>query len=171
MEGRCRSPCAANSVRKVCQASLADQQRVLQDNLDQMQLMVQGGGGTVRENPANSWHLPQEKRMKASGLFREPEYDACCMSGARCKRQLLKHNIDEISNRPPAKCRRVHSPQEWEPVFHQGQMWFRRKPNTPLAFAIAVSASWWAVRTGHEGGNAGWRLIPEPCANGPPRWR
>ena len=69
-----------------------------------------------------------------------------CWSGARCKKQLLKHNIDEIGG-----C--VHSPHEWEPALHQGHMWFQSKEEAectaPLAFAIAVSASCWAVQTGH----------------------
>ena len=63
------------------------------------------GGGTIRENPTNSLHrhLPREKRMQESGTFWETQYDSCCWGGARCKKQILKHNIEEVNHWPAAR--------------------------------------------------------------------
>ena len=49
------------------------------------------------------------------------------------------------------KCHHTHHSREWEPVFYQGRTWYPSREEaeyTALAFAMAVSASWWAVRTG-----------------------
>ena len=110
------------------------------------------GAGAVRENPANSlhWLLPQEVQSFQSGLWRDTHYDACCWGGARYKRQRLRHNIDEIAAWPPMQCHHVHSVTEWEPQQHGQERSYpsaeEAEYTAPLAFAIAVSASWWAAR-------------------------
>ena len=133
--------------------SLQDQQRVCQDNLacafivDQVQLIVEQGGGSIRENPTNSlhWHLPQEKRLKVSVQFWETEYDSGCWGGARCKRQTLKHNVEEINRWPTAKCHDTHHPREWEPVFCQGRTWYPRKRRSILHHWNSL---WQSLRVG-----------------------
>ena len=82
-------------------------------------------------------------------------YAACTLGGARCKHQVLRHNLEEIQQWPSISklpCH-VHDPQEWTPYTCDGQR--RVYPSKEeaeytavLAFAIAVSASWWAVRKG-----------------------
>ena len=57
------------------------------------------GGGAVRENPARSlhWWGSQEVAMFATGQWWETPYAACTSGGARCKHQLLRHNVEEIN--------------------------------------------------------------------------
>ena len=61
--------------------------------------------------------------MAASGEFWDTVYDACCWSGARCKRQLLRHNVAEINQWPPTLCHHTHDPGEWTPYLVDGQMY------------------------------------------------
>ena len=72
--------------------------------------------------------------------------------GARCKQQRLRHNVQEIAAWPPMQCHHQHDPDEWKPYTLQGKRVFpsheEAECTAPLAFAIAVSVSWWAVRTG-----------------------
>ena len=66
--------------------------------------------------------------------------------------QRLRHNIQEISQWPPLQCHHQHDPDEWKPYTSDGQRVFpsheEAEYTAPLSFAIAVSTSWWAVRTG-----------------------
>ena len=98
------------------------------------------------------WLLPQEVQSFQSGLWRDTHYDACCWGGARYKRQRLRHNIDEIAAWPPLQCHHIHSETEWEPQQHGKERWYpsaeEAEYTAPLAFAIAVSVSWWAARVG-----------------------
>lgn len=96
--------------------------------------------------------LAQEKAMMASGKWVDTSYAACCFAGARCKMQRLRHNVSEISDWPPLQCHHEHDPNEWTPYEQDGK---RIYPSTseaeytaPLAFSLAVAASWSAVRTG-----------------------
>ena len=72
--------------------------------------------------------------------------------GARCKAQCLRHNIDEIASWPDLQCHHTHGADEWQPYLQDGQRVFPSKEEAEytasLAFGIAVSASWWAVRMG-----------------------
>ena len=90
--------------------------------------------------------------MWESGQWFDTAYAACTLGGARCKHQVLRHNVEEIQRWPPANCHHVHDPQEWTPYTSGGQRFYPSKEEAEytavLAFAIAVSASWWAVRTG-----------------------
>ena len=65
---------------------------------------------------------------------------------------VLRHNLEEIQQWPPANCHHVHDPQEWTPDTSSGKRVYPSKEEVEytavLAFAIAVSASWWAVRKG-----------------------
>ena len=138
--------------------SARDAQRVRVDNqacafvLDEIQGIQARGGISIRENPLRSlhWHLSQEKEMMASGHWNDTIYAACCFGGARCKMQRLRHNVDEIAQWPP--CHHSHDPREWEPWSDQGERIYPSKLEAeytaPLAFAIAVAASWWAARVG-----------------------
>ncbi|CAE7815841.1 unnamed protein product [Symbiodinium sp. CCMP2592] len=110
--------------------------------------------GSVRENPANSlhWLLPQEVQSFQSGLWQDKHYDTCCWGGARYKRQRLRHNLQEIADWPAIQCHHIHGKGEWDPQSLDGKHWFPSQEEAeytaPLAFAIAVSASWWAARVG-----------------------
>ena len=137
-----------------------DAQRVDMDNkacnyvLGEIQKLRDRGGGSVRENPARSlhWWTSTEVTMWESGQWFDTAYAACTLGGARCKHQVLRHNVEEIQRWPPANCHHVHDPQEWTPYTSGGQRFYPSKEEAEytavLAFAIAVSASWWAVRTG-----------------------
>lgn len=138
----------------------ADWARVQTDNaackfvLDQIQALAERGGTSVRENPWRSlhWHLPQEQEMMASGLWEDKRYTSCCFMGARSKSQCLRHNLQEIKARPVLDCHHIHDPKEWEPTSEHGRRVYpsheEAEYTAPLAFAIAVAASWWAGRTG-----------------------
>ena len=69
------------------------------------------------------------------------------LGGARCKRQRLRHSIDEI-----AQCHHINSESEWHPQQHGKERWYpsaeEAEYTAPLVFAIAVSVSWWAARVG-----------------------
>ena len=101
---------------------------------------------------ASTAELPREKQMLESGDWQDTCYAACCFMGARCKQQRLRHNIQEISQWPPLQCHHQHDPDEWKPYTLDGQRIFpsheEAEYTAPLAFAIAVSTSWWAVRIG-----------------------
>ena len=64
----------------------------------------------------------------------------------------MRHNIDEIAAWPPLQCHHIHSETEWEPQQHGKERWYpsaeEAEYTAPLAFAIAVSVSWWAARVG-----------------------
>lgn len=142
------------------QLSSSEQARVDTDNaatsfiLGQIQMLAERGGGSIRENPWRSlhWHLPQEKAMMDSGHWRDKRYASCCLMGARSKSQCLRHNLDEIDQWPPLDCHHFHHAGEWDPYTVEGKRVYpsheEAEYTAPLAFAIAVSASWWAARTG-----------------------
>eukprot|EP00435_Cladocopium_sp_Y103_P073851 s597_g45.t1 len=91
-------------------------------------------------------------RLWESGEWMETAYAACTLGGARCKQQLLRHNIEEIQQWPVAACHHVHDPEEWTPYTSEGRRVYPSKEEAEytatLAYAIAVSASWWAARLG-----------------------
>ena len=72
--------------------------------------------------------------------------------GWRSLHQVLRHNLEEIQRWPSANCRHVHDPQERTPYTCDGRRVYLSKEEAEytavLAFAIAVLASWWAVRKG-----------------------
>ena len=137
-----------------------DLQRVRTDNqacefiLEEIRLLAERGGGSVRENPWRSlhWWGSTERAMMATGRWKDKRYDACCLGGARCKAQCLRHNIHEIEQWPPLTCHHSHAPHEWTPYLQDGQTIYPSKEEAEytavLAFAIAVAASWWAGRVG-----------------------
>ena len=122
--------------------------------LDEIQALRDRGGIAIRENPLRSlhWELPQEHAMMASGQWHDLDYAACVFAGARCKMQRLRHNVEEFDSWPPLRCHHLHDPKEWEPWEEEGRHVYPSKSEAeytaPLAFSIAVAASWWAVRTG-----------------------
>eukprot|EP00435_Cladocopium_sp_Y103_P024743 s3584_g6.t1 len=122
--------------------------------LGEIDKLRQRGGGSVRENPARSlhWWSSAEVRLWESGEWMETAYAACTLGGARCKQQLLRHNIEEIQQWPVAACHHVHDPEEWTPYTSEGRRVYPSKEEAEytatLAYAIAVSASWWAARLG-----------------------
>lgn len=135
-------------------------QRVHDDNvacdsvLQEITELAQRGGTSLRENPWRSlhWHLPREKAMFNTGLWWDTHYASCVFAGARCKSQRLRHNVEEINAWPPLDCQHSHDPKEWDPYLVHGKAVFPSKEEAeytaPLAFAIAVSVSWWACRMG-----------------------
>ena len=137
-----------------------DAKRVDMDNkacnyvLGEIQKLRDRGGGSVRENPARSlhWWTSAEVTMWESGQWVDTSYAACTLGGARCKHQVLRHNVEEIQRWPPANCHHVHDPQEWTPYTSDGIRVYPSKEEAEytaiLAFSIAVSASWWAARRG-----------------------
>ena len=90
--------------------------------------------------------------MWASGLWKDKRYAACVFAGARCKSQCLRHNLDEIDDWPVMDCHHSHDPEEWAPSVVNGKRVFPSKEEAeytaPLAFSVAIAASWWAARTG-----------------------
>ena len=90
--------------------------------------------------------------MMESGNWWDTDYAACCWAGARCKQQKLRHNVQEIADWPAIQCHHIHNPREWEPWESSGQRVYPSKEEAEytasLCFALAVSCSWWAVRTG-----------------------
>ena len=113
------------------------------------------GGGSIREGPLHDphWWLVKEQEMMASERWRDKTYAACVLHGARCKQQRVRHNIDEIEDWPPMNCHHIHDPKEWHPHMKDGSrfypIWEEAEHTAALAFYIAVSASWWAMRLGY----------------------
>ena len=138
--------------------SSSEQTRVDTDNratsfiLDQIQSHAERGGGSIRENPWRSlhWYLPQKQQMMNSGLWQDKRYSSCCLMGARAKSQCLRHNLDEISQWPVLDCQHYHDPREWDPYLVGDTRVYpsheEAEYTAVLAFAIAVSASWWLVK-------------------------
>ena len=83
----------------------------------------------MRENPARSlhWWTSTEVTMWESGQWFDTAYAACTLGGARCKHQVLRHNVEEIQRWPPANCHHVHDPQEWTPYTSDGQRFYHPK--------------------------------------------
>ena len=90
--------------------------------------------------------------MWSKGHWQDFDYDACVFQGARCKRQRLRHNIEEIDMKVAVQCRHIHSKEEWKPFLVDGKRHYpshdEAEYTAALAYHIAVSASWWAARTG-----------------------
>ena len=90
--------------------------------------------------------------MMATGSWWDKRYASCCFMGARAKSQCLRHNLPEINDWPVLDCHHTHDPREWEPSVENGKRIYpsheEAEYTAPLAFAIAVAASWWAVRMG-----------------------
>ncbi|CAE7784750.1 unnamed protein product, partial [Symbiodinium sp. KB8] len=87
----------------------------------------------------------------AVGLLWCAEYDACCWGGAQCVRRRFLHNTDKITRWPPLQCHHFHSQGEGQGVIHQPALdcgLGAAEYTAPMAFAVAVSASWWAARVG-----------------------
>ena len=137
-----------------------DAERVAKDNLacsfvlQEIHDLASRGGASVRENPWRSlhWFTQQERDMWDSGLWRDKRYSACVFAGVRSKSQCLRHNLDEIDDWPVMDCHHSHDPEEWAPSVVDGVRVFPSKEEAeytaPLAFSVAVAASWWAARTG-----------------------
>ena len=137
-----------------------DAERVAKDNLacsfvlQEIHELASRGGASVRENPWRSlhWFTQQERDMWDSGLWRDKRYSACVFAGVRSKSQCLRHNLDEIDDWPVMDCHHSHDPEEWAPSVVDGVRVFPSKEEAeytaPLAFSVAVAASWWAARTG-----------------------
>ena len=111
------------------------------------------GKAAVLENPRRSyfWNLREARKWHAQKSVFDVEYDACCFGGARCKRQLLRTNV-ECLWRLRCKCRHVHTADEWTPQKLNGRWQYatggEAEFTAELAFAIAIALSEWAVRTG-----------------------
>ena len=94
---------------------------------------------------------PTVCEASSPGLLWCAEYDACCWGGAQCVRRRFLHNIEEITRWPPLQCHHFHSQGEWPGAIHQPALDVglgAAEYTAPMAFAIAVSASWWAARVG-----------------------
>ena len=139
-----------------------DAARVAWDNaacdflMDEVSLCHDRGGGTLQENPWRSlhWALPRQQQMIQSGEYWDLDYHACALQGARCKRQNIRHDIEELTQWEPMPCGHVHDPDEWKPYEVEGTG-IRVYPSheeaeytAALAFSLAVSCSYWAVRKG-----------------------
>ena len=131
-----------------------DRARVEMDNsvtefvLDLIEEHARRNGASIRENPARSLHcgLPTEVRMMKTGMWRDTEYHACSLGGARKKHQRLRHNVDEIAAWPNMACQHLHQRGEWSPQETGGHTYWPSEEEAEytaaLAYAIAVSASW-----------------------------
>jgi hypothetical protein len=113
------------------------------------------GGGSMREGPGRSlhWRLPKEQEMWGSGRWEDKRYAECALRGARCKQQRIRYSIGDFSLWPPMNCHLIHNPGEWEPQVVEGRTcWPSREEaeyTATMAFQVAVSTSWWAMRLGY----------------------
>ena len=132
-----------------------DLERVRVDNqacafvLDAIEEVVERGGGSIRENPGG----PSTGTSHKSSAWPVPGSTApAALGGARCQYQRLQHNIEEVTEWPPAVCHHTHLPTEWEPQLVNGQRVYPSKEEAeytaPVAFCLAVATSWWAARRG-----------------------
>ncbi|CAE7846314.1 unnamed protein product, partial [Symbiodinium necroappetens] len=96
--------------------------------------------------------VPTVTQDAFSEAWHDTPYSSCVFAGARCRSQRLRHNIAELASGPPLLCQHFHDPSEWDPRWVDGELWSPNQEGAqvtaPLAFFIAVSASWWAARRG-----------------------
>ena len=162
----------------------ADAQRVSGANsyidftLSEVAAASKRGAAVVLESPLRSWlwQFQQVGSLRKAPGWRRVAYDACCWGGARCKAQALEGNLQELAD-IQAKCHHSHDKDEWRPTSDGGRWRYpshgEAEYTAELAFRIAVSMSWWAVRVGRaklrvpwapqaqEAGNrVGWAKLP-----------
>ena len=137
-----------------------DLKRVTTDNaaseyaLSLIKACAARGGGSFRENPANSlrWWCPSEQEMWETCEWSEKWYSACAFQGARCKQQLLRRNLPEIDAWPVLQCRHIHADNEWKPYKCNGMHVYpsheEAEYTASLALSLAITCSWWAARKG-----------------------
>ena len=139
----------------------SDKERVSADNdasefvLAELKLHQERGGGSGSENPKNSlhWHTPSEVARFQGGTYWDTFYEGCSLQGARCKRQKIRHDIEEIQCWPSMKCRHIHHPEEWTPMIaDDGAISYPSHEEAEytacLVFHIVRAASMWACRVG-----------------------
>ena len=119
-----------------------DADRVQRDNAACDQRGLGGAFGRTRPIPSTG---AAEEAMLSSG-----EYSSCVFASARRKSPRLRRNVEEILSWPPLSCQHFHAPDEWDPMVKDGKTVYLSKEeaeyNTaPLAFSIAIAASWWAA--------------------------
>ena len=112
------------------------------------------GSAAVLESPERSWlwQFQQAIELDNDPSWQATEYCACAHLAARCKRQKLKSNVEELSA-AAAECHHLHSAHDWDPVKCQDGSWHypgsqEAEYSAHLAFTIAVALSWWVVRMG-----------------------
>ena len=108
----------------------------------------------MRENPDRSlhWCILQRVEMMRTGTWWDTRCSSCTLQGTRRKRQRLRHNIEEFNQWQPVGCHHWHDPNEWEPQEVAGKVYWpsqeQAEYTAALAFHVAVSCSWWALRAG-----------------------
>ena len=112
------------------------------------------GSAAILESPERSWlwKFQQAGELDNDPSWQTTEYCACAHLAARCKRQKLKSNVEELSA-AAAECHHLHSAHDWDPVKCQDGSWHypgsqEAEYSAHLAFTIAVALSWWVVRMG-----------------------
>ena len=156
---RSSAPCTTTTAENSQNAVLA----FLQGQVEQQQ--ARGGGCILEDALADAcWQAPVVTQSASAEAWHDTPYSSCVFAGARCRSQRLRRNIDEIASGPALLCQHFHDPLEWDACWVGGE-W--RLPSqeeaqltAPLAFFIAVSASWCA--TGGEHRSAG--ALASDCA-------
>ena len=74
------------------------------------------------ESPLRSWlwAFPQSRELDKKSIWDEFEYEACSHLGARCKRQLIRSNVEEMSI-VRGVCMHLHGSDDWTPVWSPAQ--------------------------------------------------
>jgi len=115
------------------------------------------GGKSGREGPADSahWKTGKELAMSKKGAWKDKQYDACTLQGARRMRRCIRHNVEEIQLWPDMRCRHIHHPQEWATQSAKGDsVWHpaaeQEEYSACLIFHIVYSVSAWAHRLGRR---------------------
>ena len=85
-----------------------------------------GDTATILEHPRSSylWELAEVRALERhahSGSWFRVDYDACCYSGARCKKQTLGATFPQAALLS-AKCSHLHDRDEWSSR-RQGERW------------------------------------------------
>eukprot|EP00435_Cladocopium_sp_Y103_P044203 s3479_g12.t1 len=132
-------------LEEVIFTAAAPAQCVVTDNqacnyvLQEIHKLSQRGGGSARQNLARSlhWRSTAEVRLWESGDWMETAYAACTLGGARCKQQLLRHNIEEIKQWPVAACHHIHDPEEWTPYTSEGRRVYPSKEEAEYTATLA----------------------------------
>ena len=106
------------------------------------------------ESPDRSWLWQFEQAIDLDNdpSWQADAYCACAHLAARCKRQILKSNVQEL-HIVEAQCHHIHSSHDWDPMQCQDGSWHypgssEEEYSAHLALNIAVALSWWVVRAG-----------------------
>ena len=133
-------------------ARVKDANRLVDLCMDIVDMVVASGGSAVLENPLRAWfwRMPRVEALTARSDWQDMDYAACALGAARCKKQRLRTNVQELAS-VRSECKHSHAEGEWAPHKEGHGGWTyptsqEQEYTAELAFHIALGLSAWLVR-------------------------